>query len=85
VAEEAVANGAGTRTSVPAKPSAASVDDDVVEITSLLYHGDAALHRAAEIRRELTARLRAGATLAAIRPLLDELLDLVPLALERSA
>jgi len=85
LSQEAEANGSGTRPSLPAKPPAASVDADVVEITSLLYHGEAALHRAAEIRRELTARLRAGATLPAIRPLLDELLDLVPLALERSA
>ena len=69
----------------PAAPSKRATDDDVVEITSLLYHGDAALRRAAEIRHDLTARLRAGATLPSIRPLLDELLDLVPLALERSA
>ena len=78
----APANGAGSRSPTPAKPP---TDDDVVEITSLLYHGDAALRRAAEIRHELTTRLRAGATLPSIRALLDELLDLVPLALERSA
>ena len=60
-------------------------DADVVEIGALLYRGDAALRRAADIRLDLTARLDAGAGLPAIRPLLDELLDLVPLALERSA
>jgi hypothetical protein len=37
------------------------------------------------VRRDITELLRGGAELRSIRPLLDELLDLVPLALERSA
>ena len=84
VADEAAANGGG-KPAPPTAPRPAAVDDDVIEIDALLYRGQAALRRAAEIRHDLTARLRDGASLQAIRPLLDELLDLVPLALERSA
>lgn len=72
-------NGGAARTSAPATEEAA------VEIASLLYRGEAALRRADVVRRDLAALLRGGAELQRIRPLLDELIDLVPLALEPSA
>ena len=85
-------NGGGARTSAPpsppapvATPAAVPVVEEAVDIGTLLYRGDAALRRADIVRQDLTNLLRAGAGLSAIRPLLDELLDLVPLALEPSA
>lgn len=74
-------NGGGTRTSAPTAPPA----EEAVEIGTLLYRGEAALRRADQVRRDLSGMLRGGAELQRIRPLLDELLDLVPLALEPSA
>jgi hypothetical protein len=55
---------------------------EAVAIESLCYRGRAALERAAAVRQTLAAELAAEAELAAIRPLLQELLDLVPLALD---
>jgi hypothetical protein len=55
-----------------------------VEITSLCYRGRAALERAAVVRQTLAAEVAGAADLATIRPLLQELLDLVPLALDES-
>jgi hypothetical protein len=81
-------NGGGTRTSappIPAGPPAVPAAEEAVDIGTLLYRGDAALRRADIVRQDLANLLRAGAGLSAIRPLLDELLDLVPLALEPSA
>lgn len=80
-------NGGGARTSAPSSPAPVTTTDiaDVVDIGTLLYRGEAALRRADHVRRDLTELLRGGAELRSIRPLLDELLDLVPLALERSA
>ncbi len=57
---------------------------DAVAIESLCYRGRPALERAAAIRQTLAAELAGVADLAAIRPLLQELLDLVPLALDES-
>ncbi len=57
---------------------------DAVAIESLCYRGRSALERAAAVRRTLTAELAGVSDLAAIRPLLQELLDLVPLALDES-
>ena len=51
---------------------------------SLCYRGRAALERAAAVRQQLAAELAGVPDLAAIRPLLQELLDLVPLALDES-
>lgn len=59
----------------------AAPEQEAVEIRSLCYRGGAALQRAAAVRGELAAALDGGSDLAAIRPLLLELLDLVPLAL----
>jgi hypothetical protein len=65
------------RAQAPAAPSAPAV----VAIESLCYRGRGALERAAELRREIQARLGPGRGLVEVRPLLDELLDLLPLAL----
>lgn len=57
---------------------------DAVAIESLCYRGRSALERAATVRQTLAAELAGVSDLAAIRPLLQELLDLVPLALDDS-
>ena len=57
---------------------------DAVEITTLCYRGRAALERAAVVRQALAAEVAGAADLSTIRPLLQELLDLVPLALDQS-
>ena len=57
---------------------------EAVAIESLCYRGRSALERAAAVRGALAAELAAASDLAAIRPLLQELLDLVPLALDES-
>ncbi len=71
----------------PAPAAAISVtpaEPPVVAIESLCYRGHGALVRAAELRREILARLGPGRGLVEARALLDELLDLVPLALAES-
>jgi chemotaxis protein histidine kinase CheA len=69
----------------PARPSLQVLtrvpEEEALAIETLCYHGRAALDRASEVRRELVAALQQGRELAAVRPLLDELLDLLPLAL----
>ncbi len=56
-----------------------------VAIESLCYRGRSALERAAAVRRTLTTvELASVVDLASIQPLLQELLDLVPLALDES-
>jgi len=76
------------RTPAPVAPAAPapkpSAEPAVVGIESLCYRGRRALERAAELRREIQARLGPGRGLVEVRPLLDELLDLVPLALAES-
>jgi hypothetical protein len=57
---------------------------EAVAIGTLCYRGRSALERAAAVRRELAAELAGAPDLATIRPLLQELLDLVPLALDES-
>lgn len=59
----------------------ALLGERMVAIELLLYRGDAALARAEEVRGELTRLLsEPSLSLDRLRPLLDELLDLVPLA-----
>jgi len=58
----------------------AAPEPAVVDIAALCYSGRAALERADQVRREILARGPAQPT-AAIQPLVDELLDLVELAL----
>ncbi|MGE5231552.1 MAG: hypothetical protein ACM3NS_07400 [Deltaproteobacteria bacterium] len=72
------------RPKAPAIPASAPPAPEAVAIESLCYHGRAALERAAELRREIQARLGPGRGLVEVRPLLDELLDLLPLALAES-
>jgi hypothetical protein len=55
---------------------------DVVDIGDLCYRGPAALERATALRQEVDSLLTVGGDLARVRPLLDELLDLVSLAAE---
>jgi hypothetical protein len=55
-----------------------------VEIGALCYRGRAALERAAAVRQQLADELARNGGLDAIQPLLQELLDLVPLALAES-
>jgi hypothetical protein len=54
----------------------------VVDISALCYRGRAALDRATEVRQEVDSLLANGGDLSRVRPLLDELLDLVSLASE---
>ena len=65
---------------VPA-PSEGTV---TVEIGALCYRGRPALERAAAVRQQLADELARNGGLDAIQPLLQELLDLVPLALAES-
>ncbi len=52
----------------------------IVAIEEICYRGISARERAAAVRRELEGILRAGTDLLRVRPLLDELVDLVDLA-----
>jgi hypothetical protein len=55
--------------------------EPVVDVTALLYLGDGAFSRAESVRAELLAALAdPDVSLAQLRPLLEELLDLLPLA-----
>lgn len=55
--------------------------EPAVAIATLCYRGQAALERANAVRQQITDELGRDADLATLRPLLQELLDLVPLAL----
>ncbi len=72
-------------TPLPPEPAAAPpAQDDVgtVEIGLLCYRGRAALERAAAVRQQLADELaKHGGLESSLQPLLQELLDLVPLAL----
>jgi len=57
---------------------------ETVEIGVLCYRGRAALERAVAVRQQLASELERNGGLEAIQPLLQELLDLVPLALTES-
>lgn len=65
---------------------AAAADDETatIEIGVLVYRGRAALERAATVRQQLADELARNGGLASLQPLLQELLDLVPLALAES-
>jgi hypothetical protein len=65
-------------------PSPAQYADEAVSIETLCYRGRAALERAASLREDLNSKLAHRADLESIRPLIQELLDLVPLALVES-
>ncbi len=65
-------------------PSGITQEAEPVAIEELVYRGQAALARAATVRHQLAAELSRDASLESLQPLLQELLDLVPLALEQS-
>ena len=82
-AARASASTAPVASSAPAAPPMRRATDlPPVDIRSLCYSGRGALERAAEVRAEVTRRLADSADLRAVEPLLRELLDLVPLALD---
>jgi hypothetical protein len=56
-------------------------EEPAVAIDTLCYHGHAALQRALAVRHQIAAELTGDASLESLQPLLQELLDLVPLAL----
>jgi hypothetical protein len=64
----------------PALPA----EDSAVAIGTLCYRGQAALERALAVRHEIASALNRDASLESLQPLLQELLDLVPLALDHS-
>ena len=70
---------------IPAAPALVAVAtaeaEAVVDIDDLLYHGRAALERAEELRRELRTLNARATSLTTLQPLVDELLDLVELAI----
>jgi hypothetical protein len=68
---------------LPAEPAPAPIVE-AIGIEELCYRGRAALERAATVRQELAVQLVGEGDLASIRPLIQELLDLVPLALAES-
>ena len=65
-------------------PSPVQPQETAVAIGTLCYSGHAALERAVTVRDEIAAALTRDASLESLQPLLQELLDLVPLALDRS-
>jgi hypothetical protein len=65
-----------------APPAPIPAPADVVPIEMLLIRGRRALERADRVRRELSAALGQGQGVEELRPLVSELIDLVPLALE---
>ena len=66
------------------RPSAPEPEAAAVTINSLCYSGQAALERALTVRHEIASALTRDASLESLQPLLQELLDLVPLALDHS-
>ncbi len=66
----------------PPAPAAERAPEHTVQIAALCYRGRGALRRAAEVRHAIADQLAHGVRPDAMRPLLDELLDLVPLALD---
>jgi hypothetical protein len=66
------------------KQAPSEPDAEPVAIGDLMYRGHAALERAATVRHQITAELSRKASLESLQPLFQELLDLVPLALEQS-
>jgi hypothetical protein len=63
------------------KPVEMAPEEPAVAIDTLCYRGQAALERAVVVRHQLAAELKRDASLETLQPLLQELLDLVPMAL----
>ena len=64
--------------------AAPDLEEPAVAIGTLCYRGQAALERANTVRHQIAAQLTGDASLESLQPLLQELLDLVPLALAES-
>jgi hypothetical protein len=79
---EALVN-APSRVAAADAPDAAA-ETVTVDIGALCYRGRGALERAALVRQQLAEALTKDGGMASIQPLLQELLDLVPLALAES-
>lgn len=79
VAEERAAEGEAPAPSPP--PPAEGIEPEV-DIRSLCYRGRGALERAGQVRDALVTELGAGGGFGTIEPLVRELIDLVPLALD---
>jgi hypothetical protein len=60
---------------------ATAPEEPAVAIDTLCYRGHAALERALKVRHQIAAELNRDTSLESLQPLLQELLDLVPLAL----
>jgi hypothetical protein len=80
-AEPASIEGLVGRALAATTPAAADPETVTIEIGALCYRGRAALERANAVRQQLADELARHGGLEAIQPLLQELLDLVPLAL----
>ena len=68
----------------PAGRGPSASEEEPVAIRTLTYRGHAALERAVTVRHQIAAELSRETSLESLQPLLQELLDLVPLALEHS-
>ena len=74
----------GLLAALPGAGAPPAAEDAAVAIATLCYSGQAALQRANIVRQQIAAELERDATLASLQPLVQELLDLVPLALVES-
>ena len=81
VVVEAPARAPAPEMKPPAPAAAPVVEPAVIEIGELCYRGRSALERADVVRREIRFALAISSPQNAIQPLVDELLDLVELAL----
>ena len=84
---ERLMGGAPPTSAAPSLPddSLAAVQEiETIEIGLLCYRGRAALERAVAVRQQLAEELKRHGGLESIQPLLQELLDLVPMALAES-
>lgn len=79
---EALLTGAASRPAAGPQVVAPPADGAVVPIETLLYKGRRALERAAVVRHEIDAAIAAIRAERRLEPLLRELMDLIPLALD---
>ncbi len=64
---------------IPTPPAAPELP--LVDISELLYRGRAALERADQVQRAIRSAVSAAKPMTTIQPMVDELLDLVELAI----
>jgi hypothetical protein len=74
----------GPKGSPPAAATVPEVEEAPIAIGTLCYRGQAALERANAVRHQIVTQLNRESNLDSLQPLLQELLDLVPLALDES-